>query len=214
MANKIANSARDGAWQWSTSPQTQQALLGAAREIFAERGFSGAGINDVVERAQSSIGSLYHHFGGKSELFVALWQNYQRAHEEATRQAVIEAKRAGVSDPMDLFVAGARASLQCSWQLRDLTLIFFSGDAPPDFGAMRRSTILEWMAQNDALLGLTDAPMDRLYVSILMSLIGEGAHEVAAARTRRQADAVIEAVVEYLRRLMVSARWEPPAEHG
>jgi AcrR family transcriptional regulator len=29
---------------------------------------------------RSSVGSLYHHFGGKSELFIALWQEHQVAH--------------------------------------------------------------------------------------------------------------------------------------
>ena len=61
-----------GGWQWSRTAQTQRALLDAARAVFTERGFSDASIADVVERAGSSVGSLYHHFGGKSELFLAL----------------------------------------------------------------------------------------------------------------------------------------------
>src|SRR5215472_13842450 len=60
-----------GAWQWGRTKQTQRALLDAARDVFTEQGFSNASIADVVERAGSSVGSLYHHFGGKSELFLA-----------------------------------------------------------------------------------------------------------------------------------------------
>jgi AcrR family transcriptional regulator len=51
-------------------------LLDAARAVFTGQGFADASIADVVERAGSSVGSLYHHFGGKSELFIALWQDY------------------------------------------------------------------------------------------------------------------------------------------
>ena len=77
-----------GAWQWSRTAQTQRALLDAARQVFTERGFAEASIADIVQRAASSVGSLYHHFGGKSELFIALWQEHQLAHEEAASQAV------------------------------------------------------------------------------------------------------------------------------
>src|SRR5580704_1329150 len=184
-----------GAWQWSRTAQTQRALLDAAREVFTSRGFADASIADVVQRAGSSVGSLYHHFGGKSELFIALWQEHQLAHEEAASQAVAGARKQGVTDPGQLFEAGARAFLQGSWQRRDLALLFASGDAPPGFEVLRRQRGREW-------IGLTDVPEDRVYAAILTSLIGEGSYEVAGARSRRQAESIIDAVIEYARRLM------------
>jgi AcrR family transcriptional regulator len=54
-----------GSWQWARTAETQRALLDAAREVFTEQGFAEANIADVVKRAGSSVGSLYHHFGGK-----------------------------------------------------------------------------------------------------------------------------------------------------
>ncbi len=51
--------------------------------MFTEQGFTNASIAAIVERAGSSVGSLYHHFGGKSEVFIALFQEHQAAHEEA-----------------------------------------------------------------------------------------------------------------------------------
>ncbi|HEY2549156.1 MAG TPA: TetR/AcrR family transcriptional regulator [Streptosporangiaceae bacterium] len=191
-----------GAWQWGRTAQTQRALLDAARAVFTEQGFSGASIADVVERAGSSVGSLYHHFGGKAELFLALWQEHQLGHEEAASEAVAQARRTGVTDPVELFAAGARAFLQGSWQRRDLALLFRSGDAPAGFDVIQRRRSHEWVSQNEALLHLGGTALDRLYASALTSLIGEGAREVATARTRRQADRIIEAVVEYARRLM------------
>src|SRR5260370_12633735 len=109
-----------GGWHWERTAHTQRALLGAAREVFTSRGFSDASIADVVERAGSSVGSLYHHFGGKSELFLALWQQHQLALEEVASRAVAEARKAGVTGPEELFAAGARAFPQGSWQRRDL----------------------------------------------------------------------------------------------
>jgi len=172
----VPRSPRDGpaggAWQWSRTAQTQRALLDAARQVFTERGFAEASIADIVQRAGSSVGSLYHHFGGKSELFLALWHEHQLAHEEAASQAVAEAGKNGVTDPGQLFEAGARAYLQGSWQRRDLALLFASGDAPPGFEVMRRHHGREWIGRNDSLLHLTDVPEDRVYAAILTSLIG------------------------------------------
>src|SRR6202035_1053786 len=198
-----------GGWQWERTAHTQRALLDAAREVFTSRGFSDASIADVVERAGSSVGSLYHHFGGKSELFLALWQEHQAALEEAASQAVAEARKAGVTGPEELFAAGARACLQGSWQRRDLALLFLSRDGPPGFEVMMRRRGHEWVGQNDALLNLPDTALDRLYASVLTSLIGEGAREVAVSRTRAQADEVIDAVIEYARRLMADGPWKP-----
>ena len=198
-----------GGWQWGRTAHTQRALLDAAREVFTSRGFADASIADVVERAGSSVGSLYHHFGGKSELFLALWQEHQAAHEQAASKAVADARKAGVTDPGELFAAGARAFLQGSWQRRDLALLFLSGDGPPGFEVMQRQRSHEWVGQNDALLNLPDAPLDRLYASVLTTLIGEGAREVATAGNRRQASAVIDAVIEYARRLMAGGPWNP-----
>jgi AcrR family transcriptional regulator len=198
-----------GGWQWGRTAATQRALLDAAREIFTSRGFSDASIAEVVERAGSSVGSLYHHFGGKSELFLALWQEHQLAHEQAASKAVAEARKAGITDPGELFAAGARAFLQGSWQRRDLALLFLSGDGPPGFEVMQRQRGHEWVGQNDALLHLPDTPLDRLYASVLTSLIGEGAREVAASANRRQAEKIIDAVIEYARRLMVGGPFLP-----
>ena len=198
-----------GGWRWSRTAHTQRALLDAAREVFTSRGFSEASIADVVERAGSSVGSLYHHFGGKSELFLALWQEHQLAHEQAASEAVAAARKAGVTDPGELFAAGARAFLQGSWQRRDLALLFLSGDGPPGFEVMQRQRSHEWVSQNDALLHLPDTALDRLYASVLTSLIGEGAREVATSASRRQADKIIDAVLEYARRLMTGGPWNP-----
>src|ERR1700728_2580863 len=89
-------------WQWGRTAQTQRALLNAARDVFTRQGFAEASIAEIVERAGSSVGSLYHHFGGKSELFLALWQEYSGAQEDASGKAIAQAQRAGVTDPLAL----------------------------------------------------------------------------------------------------------------
>ena len=48
------------------------ALLAAAAELFAKRGYRGASVDEIAERAGYSKGALYWHFQSKDELFFAL----------------------------------------------------------------------------------------------------------------------------------------------
>src|SRR5690348_18332479 len=128
MAREPGGRPASGAWQWGRTAQTQRALLDAAREVFAEQGFTEASIADVVERAGSSDGSLYHHFGGKAELFLALWEDHQIAHEEAASAAVAALRETGETNPIELFIAGAQAFLEGSWQRRNLVRLLMDGD--------------------------------------------------------------------------------------
>src|SRR5260370_33455390 len=90
---------------WSRTAETRRVLLSAAREVFVERGFADASVSEVVERAGSSVGSRYHHFGAKPELFMSLWQDHQAAHEQRAANAVGKARAAGEEDPLTLFIA-------------------------------------------------------------------------------------------------------------
>jgi AcrR family transcriptional regulator len=49
------------------------ALLEAALEVFAERGYRDASIDDIAQRAGYSKGAVYWHFSSKDDLFFALW---------------------------------------------------------------------------------------------------------------------------------------------
>ena len=52
--------------------RTRGALLEAAASVFAERGYHGATLDAIAERAGLSKGSVYHHFANKHELFATL----------------------------------------------------------------------------------------------------------------------------------------------
>lgn len=189
------------AWQWSRTAETRRVLLQAAREVFAEKGFAEAGVAAMVERAGSSTGSLYHHFGGKTELFLALWEDHQSAHEQAAANAVAKARAGGEQDPLNLFIVGARAFLEGSWQRRDLARLFMDGDGPPGFELVRRSRGREWVRQNAVLLGAGTDPVDRLTVAVLTTVIGEAGREIATCATKRKANQITEAAIRLIRRL-------------
>jgi AcrR family transcriptional regulator len=200
MARRVSESGGN-AWQWSRTAETRRALLDAAREVFSEQGFAAASVASVVERAGSSVGSLYHHFGGKTELFLALWEDHQAAHEESATAAVAKAKAHGEDDPLDLLIVGARAFLEGSWQRRDVVRLVMDGDAPPGFELMRRTRNREWVRQNAVLLGTGSDPGDRLTVAVLTSIIGEAGREIATCASKRAANRITERAVRLIRKL-------------
>jgi AcrR family transcriptional regulator len=51
---------------------TRAAVLAAARAVFSERGYAGAGIAEIVARAGVSAPVLYHHFAGKADVYLAV----------------------------------------------------------------------------------------------------------------------------------------------
>ncbi|RBY94958.1 TetR/AcrR family transcriptional regulator [Blastococcus sp. TBT05-19] len=56
------------------SPDTRDAVLTAARETFAERGFDGATIRSIATAAGVDPALVHHYFGSKDKLFLAAIQ--------------------------------------------------------------------------------------------------------------------------------------------
>ena len=50
--------------------RTRQALVGAAAEVFGERGLHGASLDDVAARAGFTKGAVYSNFASKEELIL------------------------------------------------------------------------------------------------------------------------------------------------
>ncbi|MEV4296951.1 TetR/AcrR family transcriptional regulator [Microbispora rosea] len=136
---------------------TRGALLNAAKETFITSGFAEAGVTDVVARAGASVGSLYHHFSGKADLYLTLFEEFQKRQTQRTRQAVQEARAAGETDPMPQFLAAARAYLEGCLAERDLAALFLRGDAPPGFEVIMRDRLRQWARRTAALFEHEDA---------------------------------------------------------
>jgi AcrR family transcriptional regulator len=89
---------------------TQAALLQAARELFAERGFAGTGTEEIVARARLTRGALYHHFPDKAGLFRAVMETV--AGELARQLIAQQLSRADDSSgPWDQLREGFQAFL-------------------------------------------------------------------------------------------------------
>ena len=65
-------------------PQRQEEILAAAADEFAARGFEGASLNRIIERAGTSKGALYYYFDDKADVLAT-------AAEQAVRRVLVQA---------------------------------------------------------------------------------------------------------------------------
>ncbi len=184
---------------------TRDALLQAAREVFLESGYAAASIADMVHRADASVGSLYHHFGGKADVFLALYEDYQGRQEERTAAAVRAARTRGEQDPTRLFLAGAEAFLHGCWDDRGLAVLFQAGEGPPGFDLVRRQRFTAWISANARLLREHREPFGAALALVLTTVIGEAGREVALQPSKQRATRYAGAVLELLAHILTVA---------
>src|SRR6202161_1630927 len=67
---------------------TREALVEAARELFAEHGYAGVSTEQVVRAARVTRGALYHHFADKRELMEAVFASVDHPLVARVRQRV------------------------------------------------------------------------------------------------------------------------------
>src|SRR5712691_4945282 len=51
----------------------RSAILDAALRLFTRKGFAATSIDDLRQSSGASVGSIYHHFGGKAGVAAALY---------------------------------------------------------------------------------------------------------------------------------------------
>jgi AcrR family transcriptional regulator len=90
--------------QAERAAETREALIAAARPLFAAHGFADAALETIVRAAGVTRGALYHHFADKTELFAAVFERVEG--EVATRMG--EAIAADdEADPVEVMRQGA-----------------------------------------------------------------------------------------------------------
>jgi AcrR family transcriptional regulator len=113
--------------QAQRSAATRAALLDAARALFTEHGYAGAGREEIARRAGVTRGALYHHFGTKQELFRAVVEDL----ESELGERLVAAGSAG-HDPLEELRLGCQAFLDAALDpaVRRIVLL----DAPAVLG--------------------------------------------------------------------------------
>jgi AcrR family transcriptional regulator len=90
--------------QAERAAETREALIAAARPLFAEYGFSDVALETIVRAAGVTRGALYHHFADKTELFAAV---FERADGEVAARMGEAIAAADKTDPVEVMRLGA-----------------------------------------------------------------------------------------------------------
>lgn len=56
--------------------ETRRELVAAAAQVFKARGFHAAPLEQIARQAGYTTGAIYHHFGDKDGLFLAVFESY------------------------------------------------------------------------------------------------------------------------------------------
>ena len=126
----------------AAAADTRAALISAGRKLFGERGFAGASTGEISAAAGVTEGALFHHFGGKKDLFSAVFEQLE-AELVATAEGAALAARRG--DPLDAFLAGCRVYLDFAEQPAFSRIVMIDG--PAVLG-------VEGWRERDSVLGL------------------------------------------------------------
>jgi AcrR family transcriptional regulator len=119
--------------------QTRKSLLDAALSVFSQKGFAATRLEDVASAAGVTRGAIYHHFGDKAGLFMAL---IDEASQQGGRviEAAIEAGGSFVDITRRILIDSLRLLEENTRfrQVMALTL-FKTGDSPElmDFQRLR-----------------------------------------------------------------------------
>ncbi|WP_240492047.1 TetR/AcrR family transcriptional regulator [Mycobacterium alsense] len=192
--------------QAERAAETRDALIAAARPLFASPGFADVSMEAIVRDAGVTRGALYHHFADKTELFAAVFEQVEG--EMATRMGEAIAA-SGETDPVEIMRLGSAFWLDACAdpEVRRIVLM----DAPAVLGWERWTEIGQ--RYNIGLVkgliadaiesgGIPSQPVEATALTLLGAL-REATLYIARADDRQQArdeaGAVIDRLVDALR---------------
>ena len=170
--------------QAERSAATRDALIEAARSLFAARGYAAVGTEEIVRAAGVTRGALYHHFAGKRDLFEAV---YERVEVELAERIAAGALAIGAAAPMEAMRAGAEMFLQACTEPEAQQIALLDGPSVLGWDRWREIAAKHGLGLIEASLqaaieagAIADQPL-RPLAHVLMGALDEAAMLVARA---------------------------------
>ncbi|EWT02233.1 TetR family transcriptional regulator [Intrasporangium oryzae NRRL B-24470] len=144
---------------------TRDRVLEAASEVFAERGFHGASVEDICERAGFTRGAFYSNFSSKDDLVLELSTRHAQALVDRIRSAASRPEASPEDVLTDVFASLADEPLR-----KDRWLVLtteFTLHAIRD--AKARTAWAEQQRRiRDALIAVVDETVDQRGITLPM----------------------------------------------
>ncbi|MGD9794137.1 MAG: TetR/AcrR family transcriptional regulator [Acidimicrobiia bacterium] len=168
----------------SDAVRNREALLEAAREVFAEMGLN-APLDEIARRAGIGNATLYRRFPTRADLVHAVFAERMREHLDAVAEAL------EIADPWDGFVAFVHAL--CLMQVRDrgiADLVTMDLSTAPEIERSRSEALqglheLAERAQDAGALRLDFTPEDVVVILMANAGLVRNAHEAGPKASAR-----------------------------
>jgi AcrR family transcriptional regulator len=134
---------------------SRERILEAATELFAQRGYAGAGVDQLAARSGIAKTAIYYHFGNKAGLLAAALERAASSWIEGILQA---SRRAGDwQDRLDHALAGMRTLLEEKpWIFKLMQILALEvAEEKPEIRGMLQSILRR--AREAIVAGMQDA---------------------------------------------------------
>ena len=186
-----AESIRDRGKQGQTKAErTRAEIIGAARRVFAKKGYEGAAVADIAAEAGFTKGALYANFPSKAALFLTVLRDLERQQDE-----LMDEYRQANRMP-DFLCAGDYSESEREILLINMESWIYAVRHPEsreELGAMLSKTkdgVAELIARSKGRSQATEEDGDAAYaalsINVLSSVAGTmlGSEEVRATASR------------------------------
>jgi AcrR family transcriptional regulator len=158
--------------QWTRERRiehTRSLLLDAAEEVFAEKGFAPATLDDIAHAAGYTKGAIYKHFATKEDLFLAVSDRYWRRYFDNFAEVMASARQIGARELDEIAKRWRQLSRDRGAEHaalgHEFTLYLLRNPDARERVAAKRSEVVE------ALAKFIVTGMDRLGGSLLMPAV-------------------------------------------
>jgi AcrR family transcriptional regulator len=202
-------------WKWqgnvaASTPETKEQILIAAERLFAEHGFAGTTLRNVVSEAGVNLAAVNYHFGSKEALFGAVVARFARPVVERELELLSELKLGSALPSIEaLLNAVVQPSLEILSQGEDARLVRakFMGRCRTEPEPIQSIAYAEFAVATEAFLDmfqrvLPEQPRSQLgwkfdlVISTLVRVLMEAGKPYALLRSNRPED--IEAATQQL----------------
>jgi AcrR family transcriptional regulator len=180
---------------------TRDALVQAARTLFAQRGFADVGTEEIVRAAGVTRGALYHQFADKTELFAAVFETVE---VETMARVDTQVSAVGERTPPELMRFGAGAWLDACAEPEVQRIVLLDAPAVLGWDRWREIGLRYGLGLLQQLLDLAIAsghlraqPTPPL-AHVLLGALDEAALYIARADDPAQARADVDGVLDQL----------------
>jgi AcrR family transcriptional regulator len=187
--------------QAGRSAATRDALVAAARGLFAEQGFAEVPTDSIVTAAGVTRGALYHQFADKTALFDAVMEAVEA---DIARRLAYAVGAAGISDPVEALRHAVRTWLTICVEPEIHRIALIDGPSVLGWARWRQVCqqhvfgLVQTLLEHGIALGLIRAQPARPLAHVLMGAGDEAALYVAEAADHAQARAEMIEVLDQL----------------